>query len=59
MAKFVKLKNRNYINVDMIVEIEEVINGENVYYELYMREHLSEQVLPEDLDNILKAGEER
>lgn len=58
MAKFVKLKNRNYINVDMIVKVVEVIDGENVYYDVYMREHLIEQVLPEDLDNILKASEE-
>lgn len=57
MAKFVKLENGNYINVDMIVEIEKVTNGKYTFYEVYMRERLSENVSQEELSNILKAKE--
>ena len=57
MAKFVKLKNGNYINADMIVEIEKVTNGKYISYEVYMREHLTENVSQEELSNILKAKE--
>ena len=57
MAKFVKLKNGNYINADMIVEIEKVTNGKYTSYEVYMRERLTENVSQEELSNILKAKE--
>lgn len=57
MVKFVKLKNGNYINADMIVEIEKVTNGKYTSYEVYMRERLSENVSQEELSNILKASE--
>ena len=57
MAKFVKLKNGNYINADMIVEIEKVTNGKYTSYEVYMRELLTENVSQEELSNILKAKE--
>lgn len=57
MVKFVKLKNGNYINADMIVEIEKVTNGKYTSYEVYMRERLSENVSQEELSNILKAKE--
>lgn len=57
MVKFVKLKNGNYINADMIVEIEKVTNGKYISYEVYMRERLTENVSQEELSNILKAKE--
>lgn len=57
MVKFVKLKNGNYINADMIVEIEKVTNGKYTSYEVYMRERLTEDVSQEELSNILKAKE--
>lgn len=58
MAKFVKLENGNYINVDMIVDIEKQNHNGTIYYEVYMREQLTEIVTHEELDNILKASEE-
>lgn len=58
MAKFVKLESGNYINVDMIVELEKQNCNGTIYYEVYMREQLTEIVTHEELDNILKASEE-
>lgn len=58
MAKFVKLENGNYINVDMIVEIEKQNYNGTIYYEVYMREQLTEIVTHKELGNILKASEE-
>lgn len=57
MAKFVKLENGNYINADMIVEIEKVTNEKYTSYEVYMRERLTENVSQEELSNILKVKE--
>lgn len=59
MAKFVKLENGNYINVDMIVDIEKQNHNGTIYYEVYMREQLTEIVTHEELDNILKASESK
>lgn len=56
MAKFVKLKNGNYINTDMIVEVEKVTLKTCISYIVYMREHLTESVSQEELDKILKVG---
>lgn len=55
MAKFVKLENGNYINVDMIVEIDKETEKCS---QVYMRERLAKFVTQVDVENILKASEE-
>lgn len=56
MAKFVKLENGNYINVDHII----TISGDYAYttgFDNDWQAH-AERVTKTDVDNILKASEE-
>ena len=56
MAKFVKLENKNYINVDHII----TISGDYAYtigFDNDWQAH-AERVNKKDVDNIMKAMEE-
>lgn len=55
MAKFVKLENENYINVDHII----TISGDYAYttgFDNDWQAH-AERVTKKDVDNIMKASE--
>lgn len=62
MAKFVKLENGEYINVDMIITIDSCCDSKTFYaytmgFDADWRNH-REKLTITDLENILKASEE-